>query len=96
MRSCLGAAIQRDWHQHDCPHSKNKGTALRPSEPSVVWECPNATQAGGSSFGEGDYHEFSAAYISWGSAELIRRVPGMSGGIQSETSTATDFRAYMA
>jgi hypothetical protein len=49
---------------------KNKGNALRPSEPSVVRECPNATQAGGSSFSEGDYRGFSAAYISWGSAEL--------------------------
>ena len=48
MRSCLGAAIQRDWHQHDCPHSRDKGNALRPSEPSVVRERPNAAQAGGS------------------------------------------------
>ena len=49
MRSCLGAAIQRDWHQHDCPHSGDKGNALRPSEPSVVRERPT-TQAGGSCF----------------------------------------------
>ena len=75
---------------------KNKGNALRPSEPSVVREYPNATQAGGSCFSEGDYHGFSAADISWGSAELSAAWPGMSGGIQSETSTATDFRAYMA
>src|SRR5262245_45150066 len=40
MRSCLGAAIQRDWHQHDYPHSRDKGNAVRPSEPSLVRESP--------------------------------------------------------
>jgi hypothetical protein len=30
-------------HQHDCFHLKNKGNHLRPPEPSMVRECPDAT-----------------------------------------------------
>ena len=32
----LGRTHLADCHQHDCPHSKNKGNALRPSKPSAV------------------------------------------------------------
>jgi hypothetical protein len=70
---------------------KNKGNALRPSEPSVVRECPNATRAGGSCFSEGDYRG-SAHLQKLGAA---RSYPPRATN-EWRTSTATDFRAYMA
>ena len=79
MRGCLGAAIRRDWHQHDRPHSKNKGNALRLSELSVVRKCPNdARQADRVSVKA--IITVKGSLQKLGQREAIPRVPRMSGG----------------